>query len=44
MGSEIELANALAGSMKDFRHIPGSNRLGRVQAFSQWQQLRRQAG
>jgi glycine C-acetyltransferase len=38
------LADALTGSMRDFRYIPGSDLLNRVNAFYNWQQLRRQAG
>ena len=35
---------ALSGSMKDFRHIPGRDLLGRANAFYEWQQARRQSG
>jgi glycine C-acetyltransferase len=35
---------ALSGSMKDFRHLPGSNLLDRVSAFYDWQEARRQIG
>lgn len=34
----------LGGSMKDFRHLPGSDLLGRVDAFYQWQEARRATG
>lgn len=34
----------LAGSMRDFRYLPGSNLLDRVDAFYDWQQSRRHAG
>ena len=36
--------DALTGSMKDFRHLPGSNLLDRVDAFYEWQETRRAAG
>jgi glycine C-acetyltransferase len=36
--------HALSGSMKDFRHLPGSNLLERVSAFYDWQEARRQIG
>ena len=35
---------ALGGSMRDFRYLPGANLLGRVQAFFEWQELRRKSG
>src|SRR5438067_1059868 len=35
---------ALSGSMRDFRHIPGTDLLARVVAFYDWQQSRRRAG
>lgn len=35
---------ALSGSMKDFRHLPGSNLLDRVSAFYDWQEARREIG
>lgn len=38
------LAPALSGSMRDFRYISGSDLLKRVEAFFDWQQIRRQAG
>lgn len=36
--------HALSGSMKDFRHLPGSNLLDRVAAFYDWQEARRAIG
>ncbi|WP_294392591.1 aminotransferase class I/II-fold pyridoxal phosphate-dependent enzyme [uncultured Sphingomonas sp.] len=36
--------DALGGSMRDFRYLPGSDLLGRVEAFYGWQQARRSAG
>ncbi|WP_340587493.1 aminotransferase class I/II-fold pyridoxal phosphate-dependent enzyme [Erythrobacter alti] len=36
--------DALSGSMKDFRHLPGSNLLDRVSAFYDWQEARRKTG
>ncbi len=44
MENNDPLAGALGGSMKDFRIIPGSNVIDRVNSFYDWQQLRRQAG
>ena len=38
------LGGALSGSMRDFRHLPGANLLDRVDAFYDWQNLRRAAG
>ena len=35
---------ALSGSMKDFRHLAGSNVLDRVTAFYEWQEARRAIG
>jgi 7-keto-8-aminopelargonate synthetase-like enzyme len=35
---------ALGGSMRDFRYLPGSDLLARVQAFYEWQELRRETG
>ena len=35
---------ALSGSMKDFRHLPGTNLLDRVAAFYAWQEARREIG
>lgn len=36
--------DALDGSMRDFRYLPGSDLLGRVTAFYEWQETRRAAG
>lgn len=36
--------DALGGSMRDFRFLPGSNLLSRVEAFYHWQETRRAAG
>ncbi len=36
--------DALGGSMRDFRYLPGANLLERVNAFYDWQQLRRETG
>jgi glycine C-acetyltransferase len=36
--------DALGGSMRDFRYLPGTNLLERVDAFFAWQELRRGAG
>lgn len=38
------LLEALGGSMRDFRYLPGTDLLGRVSAFYDWQQLRRETG
>jgi len=38
------LAPALSGSMRDFRYISGSDLLKRVEAFFEWQEVRRRAG
>ena len=35
---------ALGGSMRDFRYLPGTNLLDRVNAFYEWQELRRETG
>lgn len=35
---------ALGGSMRDFRYLPGTNLLDRVEAFFDWQELRRETG
>ena len=35
---------ALGGSMRDFRYLPGNNLLARVEAFYEWQELRRKTG
>lgn len=39
-----EAFDPLAGSMRDFRYLPGANLLARVDAFYQWQQARRAVG
>ena len=36
--------DALEGSMRDFRYLPGSDLLARVTAFYEWQETRRAAG
>ncbi len=36
--------DALSGSMRDFRYLPGADLLARVEAFYEWQQTRRAAG
>ena len=41
---KAELANALEGSMRDFRYIPGSNIIDRVSGFYEWQERRRAIG
>ena len=35
---------ALGGSMRDFRYLPGADLLERVNAFFEWQELRRETG
>ena len=35
---------ALGGSMRDFRYLPGTNLLERVESFFEWQELRRETG
>ena len=35
---------ALDGSMRDFRYLTGSSILSRVEAFYDWQEVRRAAG
>ena len=42
--SETKKFDALSGSMKDFRHLPGANLLDRVGAFYDWQESRRKVG
>jgi 7-keto-8-aminopelargonate synthetase-like enzyme len=42
--SKNEVIDALGGSMKDFRHLPGANLLSRVEGFYQWQEARRAVG
>jgi glycine C-acetyltransferase len=36
--------DALSGSMRDFRHLPGANLLDRITPFLDWQHERRNAG
>ena len=36
--------DALGGSMRDFRYLPGSDLLARVNGFYEWQETRRAAG
>ena len=40
--SRIDLAKALAGSVRDFRELQGQDLMARVEPFHQWQELRRQ--
>src|SRR3954464_3594984 len=42
-GSETPLS-ALRGSMRDFKYLPGTNLLDRVESFYDWQQARRKTG
>lgn len=44
MKDNVPKFDALSGSMRDFRYLPGSDLLGRVEAFFQWQETRRAAG
>ena len=44
MDNVNQIPAALEGSMRDFRHIPGSDLLQRVDAFWSWQETRRAAG
>ena len=44
MKDNVPKFDALSGSMRDFRYLPGSNLLGRVEAFYEWQETRRAAG
>jgi 7-keto-8-aminopelargonate synthetase-like enzyme len=39
-----EPVEALTGSLREFRELPGKDLLGRVNGFYQWQDLRRQRG
>src|SRR5579863_9021807 len=39
--SGVDPVEALTGSMRDFRELPGKDLIGRVSAFYEWQQLRR---
>lgn len=43
-GSQKQAFDALGGSMRDFRFLPGSDLLSRTEAFYEWQQARRAAG
>src|SRR5579884_4195359 len=36
--------DALSGSMRDYRHLPGANLLDRISPFLEWQEKRRNAG
>ena len=40
----LDPAEALSGSMRDFRELKGKDLLGRVRGFYDWQSLRRQHG
>ena len=40
--SRIELAQALTGSVRDFRELQGKDLMARVEPFYEWQALRRQ--
>lgn len=42
--SDDRKLEALGGSMRDFRYLPGTNLLDRVSAFYDWQELRRETG
>src|SRR5271155_2528002 len=42
--SGLDPVEALTGSMRDFRELPGKDLIGRVGAFYEWQQLRRLHG
>lgn len=42
--SDIDPAEALTGSMRDFRDLRGPNLMGRVDQFYRWQDLRRRCG
>lgn len=42
--SKVPGPDALSGSMRDFRHLPGANLLGRIGPFLEWQDKRRNAG
>jgi glycine C-acetyltransferase len=39
-----DLAEALTGSMRDFRNLTGTDLMARVESFYRWQELRRQHG
>ena len=40
----VPIPDALCGSMRDFRHVEGPDLLKRVNAFFDWQEIRRDAG
>jgi 7-keto-8-aminopelargonate synthetase-like enzyme len=42
--STVSGPDALNGSMRDFRHLPGANLLERIEPFLEWQEKRRDAG
>lgn len=44
MYDEVGPADALTGSMRDFRELRGSDLMGRVEVFYRWQDLRRRHG
>lgn len=44
LGTPPGRVNALEGSMRDFRFLPGANLIDRVDAFYDWQRARRAAG
>jgi glycine C-acetyltransferase len=44
MYDEVGPADALTGSMRDFRELHGPDLMGRVEGFYRWQDLRRQHG
>ena len=41
---EVDPPEALTGSMRDFRELRGTNLLGRVAPFYEWQEARRARG
>lgn len=44
VGTAATAIDALGGSMRDFRYLPGANLIDRVDGFYQWQEARRAAG
>jgi len=44
MYSTLDPVQALTGSVRDFRELPGSDLINRVNAFYEWQELRREHG
>ena len=42
MYSTLDPVQALTGSVRDFRELPGSDLINRVNAFYEWQELRRE--